>query len=208
VRGQKIDIQLTRSVEETTRDGRACWRVTNASTTPMGNSNDAFDVDRATLEPVARETTGRANIKIQYAKDRVNGQMAAGGQTMPVDVKLDAPVLGDGPAFEATLAGLPLAAGYSTTYRVFEPMTQKVRPMKLEVTGEETVSVAAGSFPALVVKVTPLDDESGGTSTVRVMKAAPHWSLRSETKLPAMMGGGQMVTELQTTSSGSATVSR
>lgn len=192
-----MSMEKTRTLEEATRDGRSCLRIVESATTPMGKVNETFDLDRATLEPVARELAGMATVKLNYGAQKVSGEMAAGGQSMAVDVNLKAPVWGDGAAFEVALAGLPLATGYKTTVRIFEPMTQKVRPMALEVTGEETAQVTAGSFPALVVSVKPLDDDPSGTSTCYVLKEGPHHLVKCTTKLPAMMGGGDMTAELK-----------
>ena len=115
---------------------------------------------------------------------------------MPIDIKLEAPVLGDGAGLELTVAGLPLKDGYATTLRVFETMTQKVRPMKLEVTGQETTRATAGEFETWILKLRPLDGEAGGGGTLHVLRSAPHYLVKSEYKLPAMMGGGTVSTEL------------
>lgn len=208
VRGQKIPMTVTRTVEEAIRDGRACWRVTSVSSGTMGVSTDVFDVDRSTLEPVARDASGMGTMKITYTQGKVSGEIGAAGRTMPIEAALEAPVLGDGPGLEVALAGMALAPGYEATFRVFEPMTQTVRPMKLQVTGKETVDVGAGSFPTLVVALVPLDDEPGGTATLHVLESAPHQMVKSQSKLPAMMGGGQVTTELRAIGAGDGAAAR
>lgn len=199
VGGRSMTIDMTRRIEAVTTQGRACWRVTDSGTSAMGEMSDAFDVDRATLEPVARQASGMGTMKFTYSNDAIQGEMGAGGQTMPVDMKLEAPVLGDGPGFEATVAALPLAAGYETTYRVFDPMTQKVRTMALRVTGEEKMSLGGSDIPTFVVAMESLDGEASGTGTLHVLQAAPHHVVKSSYKLPAAMGGGSMTAELRAT---------
>src|SRR5262249_7055328 len=113
-----------------------------------------------------------------------------------------APVFGGGGAFDAVLAGLPLADGYQATYRIFEASTQKVRLMRLKVTGTENVAVKAGSFDTWVVGVQPLDGDDAGKSTFHVMRSVPHQVVSASGKLPAMMGGGTLTTELTSTGSG------
>ena len=176
---QKIEMDVVRTLAEAKNGTRACWRVTDVSSGAMGSSTETFDLDRKTLAPVAHEAAGMGTIKVNYAPDAITGELSGGGQTIPVKVALDAPVLADGTGFEVTLAALPLATGYKTIFRVFEPLQQKVRPMQLEVTGEDNLTVAAGSFPVYVVAVTPLDGETGGTATLHVMKNAPHHVVKS-----------------------------
>src|SRR5262249_56640223 len=148
------------------------------------------------LEPIRFQTSGRATIKLAYSPKSITGEMGMGGQTTPVHQTLEAPVFAAGPAFDAVLSGLPLADGYQTTYRVFEASTQKVRPMRLKVSGAEQVSVKAGSFDTWVVEVQPLDGDDTAKATFHVPRTAPHQLVTATGKLPATMGGGTMKTEL------------
>jgi dipeptidyl aminopeptidase/acylaminoacyl peptidase len=199
--GQKLDLEVSRTVEAASLDGTDCWRITDQAKTPMGNSTDVFEADKRTLLPIHRKAEGMGSMDLRYGARAVTGSMGAGGRTMDVNVALEAPVLGDGPGLSLLLAGLPLTEGYSTTLRIFDSMTQKVRPMKLEVTGTEDTQVTAGTFPTWIVVLTPLDGDEGGTSDMRLMRDLPHHEVRSEVKLPAMMGGGSMTTELEATGS-------
>ena len=60
------------------------------------------------------------------------------------------PTARDRRSFSATL---PLAEGYSTSYRNFDVQTQKVKLMQLKVAGSEDVTVPAGTFAAHRVEV-------------------------------------------------------
>ncbi len=194
--GQKIEMTTTRTIAADAESGRELWRFVDAAKLPMGAPVDTFWVDRRTLEPVRRGAGGMGEMRLRYEPDAVTGAMGGGGQSLPVQMKLDAPVFGDGPGFEAVVAGLPLADGYAATLRIFEAAMQKVRPLKLTVTGRETAAVPAGSFEAFVVEVQPLDGEPGGGATLRVLAQPPHHVVRSEYALPPMMGGGTMTAEL------------
>ena len=44
------------------------------------------------------------------------------------------------------MAALPLAEGYSVTFRNFDMQKQKEKLLRLEVKGSESVTVAAGTF--------------------------------------------------------------
>jgi dipeptidyl aminopeptidase/acylaminoacyl peptidase len=193
---QKLNLGMNRTIERAQEGDVSCWKVTDASETPMGNSTDSFDLDAKTLAPMKRTVDGMGSISLTYSADAITGEMGAGGQTMKVDLPLTAPVMADGPGMEVAIAALPISVGYTTTLRMFEPLSQKVRAMKLEVTGKETTQVAAGSFDTYTVEITPLDDDTSGKATLNVMQSSPHHVVKSATKLPAMMGGGMMTTEL------------
>ena len=64
------------------------------------------------------------------------------------------------PASDQVIACLPLAEGYSTTFRNFDVQTQKVKLLQLSVTGKEEVKVPAGTFNALRVEISSADGGS------------------------------------------------
>ena len=70
------------------------------------------------------------------------------------------------------MAALPLAEGYSTTYRNFDLMGQKVKLRQLKVAGSEKVTVPAGAFDTWKVEITPADGGSGESTTLWVDKAS------------------------------------
>ena len=191
-----IDLKVSRAIESAEVGGRKCWNIVSTAETPMGTQTDVYLVDARTLEPLKREVNGMGTLQLTYSPTAINGEMGQAGQTVDINETLDAPVMADGPGLEVALAALPLAEGYTTTLRYFEPLTQKVRPVKLTVTGTATTKVAGGSFPTLVVELSPLDGDESGSGTLHVMAEAPHHVVKSEYKLPAMMGGGKRVSEL------------
>jgi dipeptidyl aminopeptidase/acylaminoacyl peptidase len=195
--GQKIDMDVSRVIEAANDDDRACWKITDEAKMVFGNQKDSFLVDKATLLPIRREAEGMGMMKLAYSDDAITGQMGGGGQTMDVNEKLAAPVVGDGPAFELMIAGLPLAEGYAVTVRQFDAMSQKVRPFMLKVTGKETVAVQAGSYETWVLELKSLDDDEAGSGTLHAMLEAPHHLVKGAYKLPAQMGGGIMTAELK-----------
>jgi hypothetical protein len=162
----------------------------------MGSQLDTLEVDRQSLLPVRRAASGAGTMQLHYTEETITGEMNAGGQRIPVNVRLEAPIFGSGSGVEMAIAGLPLAEGYTTTFRTFNIMTQQVRPFSLTVTGTETTDCAAGTFDSFVIQLTSLDDDQAGTATMHVLQAAPHVVLWSTTQLPATMGGGTSTTEL------------
>jgi hypothetical protein len=154
-------------------------------------------VDRATLRPVRRGAKGpAATIALRFTESTVSGTLEIATRTVPVDLALEGAVFDEGAGRDALLASLPLAEGYEGAFRVFELLTQKVRPMKVAVTGSDTVTTGAGTFETWVVSVSPLDGTEAGTATLHVTRAAPHVVVRATIRLPAMMGSGTQEVEL------------
>jgi dipeptidyl aminopeptidase/acylaminoacyl peptidase len=202
--GQEMTGTIARAVQAATLENRAVWRVIETTELPMGTMVDTFDLDRASLKPVRRGAGGAAAIAMRYTDAKLSGEIRAPGRTIPIDVDLDEPVVAGGAGRDAVIAGLPLAVGYRATVRTFDLNMGRVRPMLLEVTGTEAVECAAGAFDTFVVTLTPLDDVEGGGATLKVMTAAPHTIVHSETKLPAAAGGGMARMELTALESGSS----
>jgi dipeptidyl aminopeptidase/acylaminoacyl peptidase len=200
--GQEMVFDITRVYETGTVEGETIWRVVETTVMPMGTVVDTMELDHQMLTPIRRSLAGGASVQIQYTDSTLMGEIRAQGQTIPIDVDLEAPILASGAGTDAVIATLPLAVGYQATFRIFNLQSGQVRPMMLEVTGTETVECAAGTFETFVVKVTPLDDDEAGTGTLRVMEAAPHTIVRGEAKLPAGAGGGMANMELTATEAG------
>jgi dipeptidyl aminopeptidase/acylaminoacyl peptidase len=195
--GRSMTIDGTRVVAKESAGGRPVIRVTTTATTPMGDASDVWLLDAATLRPVSRSAKqGPATIDIRYGDREVTGSIVAGPQNIPVKVAVESPAFGDEAALEFALAAMPLATGYRTSLRTVETgMQQRVRFWSLHVAGEESVTVPAGTFDTFRVVVEPIDGEGGGAA-YSVTRQEPRIVVRTETKLPAMMGGGTAVTEL------------
>jgi dipeptidyl aminopeptidase/acylaminoacyl peptidase len=194
--GQEIAIDVTKKYEKATEGGKDVWRTTTTQTSPQGTATDIFVIDRKSFLPISRKfEQGQISAEMAYTPESVKGTINMAGQEMPVDAALEAPVFGDEAAMEIALEALPLASGYKTTMRIFELITQKSRPMLVEVTGMEDVTVPAGSFEAYKIELKPLDGEPGG-GTIFVSEKDPRCIVRGTYQLPAMVGGGTATTEL------------
>lgn len=194
--GQQIPITVTRTIEPASYQGQEVWRLIDVADTPMGTGVDTVEVDRGTLLPLRRVAGGMGTITLSYTEEAVTGEIGGMGQTVPVNVALDAPTFAGEGGLELAIAGLELEEGYETSLRVFSALERKVRPMLLVVTGTEAVDCAAGTFEAFVLEIKPLDGDDAGTATMYVMRSSPHVVIRSTIRLPAMMGGGTATTEL------------
>ena len=116
------------------------------------------------------------------------------GQEKPVNADITGPVFGDGAGAQFSLAALPLADGYSASYRKFDVQKQKETAVNLTVAGSEKVTVAAGSFDSFKVDVSPADG-SAGKSTVWIDKQSRK-PVKLTSTLP-QMGGATLTMELQ-----------
>ena len=191
--GRERTLDSTRTLTRDEHEGRPVWRI--ATTVPMGQATDVFLLDAETLQPVRRTVKqGSATVELAFSEQAITGSMQF-GQEIPIDIKLDAPVLGNDAALEAVLGALPLASGYQTAFRTFDVQTQKIRLWSFEVTGREKVETEAGSFDCFKAQLTALDGE-GGDAMLWIATETPRATVRREFQLPPAMGGGQGVEEL------------
>ncbi len=187
---KQLDAEMNRVVESIEVKKAKRLRITSTTTMPQGKQKEVFELDRNTLKPILRSVSGMADMTIHFADNAVTGNIKAGGMSVPIKKSLDAPVLGDGAGLELVIAGLPLEKDYSTTLRLFDLLTQKVRFMSLEVLGKQRTQSAAGEYETWIVSLKSLDGEKSFGATLRVMEKAPHHVVESEYKLPAALGGG------------------
>jgi dipeptidyl aminopeptidase/acylaminoacyl peptidase len=194
--GRERQFNSTRTVTAATFDDTPVWRIVEAVQVPGLSAVDTLDVDRATLVPVRRDATGGATVMLRFTDTTVTGTLEIGPQSIPVELALEGVVFGEGASRDMLLAGLPLAEEYVGSMQMLALLTQKIRPIGITVTGNETVTTSAGTFETWIVALSPLDGDESGTATLNVTRDAPHLVVRGTTKLPAMMGGGTQETEL------------
>ncbi|HYN42386.1 MAG TPA: S9 family peptidase [Thermoanaerobaculia bacterium] len=188
---QTMQISSTRVVKE---DGNA-WVVTETMKMPMGEAVDTMTVEKGTLVPVKRSIKqGPVTIELSFAGGKATGTMAMGAEPKPVSVDLGGPLFADGNTAHVSIAALPLAEGFQTTFRNFDVQKQKPALKQAKVTGAEEVKVAAGTFQAWKVELTSAEGEPGAT-TLWVDKATRK-VVKTSTTLP-QMGGAVITSELQ-----------
>ena len=91
------------------------------------------------------------------------------------------------------MGALPLAEGYTTTFRNFDLQKSKASLKQLAVTGSESVTVPGGKFDCFKVEITSADGGSDKT-TVWIAKDT-HVPVKLAAVL-ASMGGATMTAEL------------
>ena len=195
--GRPMTVDISRTIKKAKSGKRPIWRIISTSETQMGTAVDTFEIDAKTLLPVSwRARFAQVSIEMNYRENAVKGSIDAGsGSVMPVDVSLEKPVLGDGSAFEVVLPALPLKKGYKTRIDMFDSEKQEVRSMALEVVGEETVTVPAGTFETIAVEMIPVDESFGGGMYYISLKD-PRVLVRGVFQMPKEAGGGTVTSEL------------
>ena len=189
--GQNMQVSVTRVVKE---DG-GTWVVTDTAKLPMGEAVDVTTVEKGTLAPLKRTIRqGPVTVDLSFAGGKVTGTMAIGGEPKPVSVDLGGPLFADGNVTAASIASLPLAEGFETTYRNFDVQKQKPTLKRAKVTGTEEVKVAAGTFQTWKVELTSAEGDPG-SMTIWVDKATRK-VVKTSTVLP-QAGGAVATTELQ-----------
>ncbi len=165
--GQTIPIDVTHTVVA----GDGVWLVTETATMPMGTMSEESTIGKGTLIVQKRVMhQGPASVEVAFANDKAAGKMSVNGQDRPITADLGGVIFADGASTNDAIAALPLAEGYTTTFRNFDVMRQQVKPRVLKVVGSEKVTVPAGEFDAWKVSVTPAEG-TGETTTLWVNKA-------------------------------------
>jgi dipeptidyl aminopeptidase/acylaminoacyl peptidase len=182
--GQTIPMDMTRTVKEE----NGAWVVSESAQMPMGVISDSATIDKGTLLLRKRVIhQGPAVVVVQFADNKATGKMTMNGQERPITADLGGAVFADGAGAQDVVAALPLAEGYTTTFRNFDIMSQQVKPRQLKVAGSEKVTVPAGTFDAWKVEITPSDGGNGERVTIWVDKASRR-AVKTVTVIPAMNG--------------------
>ena len=189
--GQTIPMSTTQTIE----DQGGSWVITGTATLPMGDATDVTTLDKATL--VARKRSvkqGPATIELAFTGGKATGTVAMGGDPKPFSVDLGGDLFADGIATSDAIASLPLAEGYSASFRNFDIRQQKVQLKQAKVAGAESVTVPAGTFQAWKVEVTSAEGEPG-QMTIWVAKDSRK-VVKTTATIP-QMGGAVVTSELQ-----------
>ncbi len=182
--GQSIPMDITRTV----KDLNGAWVVTESSVLPMGTIQDEATIDKGTLQLRKRVIhQGPAVVEVAFADNKASGKMSMNGQDRPITADVGGALFADGAGANDVVAALPLAEGYTTSFRNFDLMSQKVQMRQLKVIGSEKVTVPAGTFDAWKVEITPADGGTGQTSTVWVDRISRR-AVKISTILPEMNG--------------------
>jgi dipeptidyl aminopeptidase/acylaminoacyl peptidase len=187
--GQQMKLKITSIVQ----DSGATWTAEEDMDTPGGTVTDKAVVEKSTLLVTKHNMQqGPVAIDLDFAGNKAVGKVSMNGQDTNVNADLGGPIFGDAAGGNQEIACLPLADGYSTTFRNFDVQSQKVKLMQLKVAGADQVTVPAGSFSAWRVEVTSAD---GGADKKTVWVAKDTHKVVKVTAVLASMGGATITEE-------------
>ena len=188
--GQEMALKLATEI----KDENGSWTAIDTMETPMGIGVDTAVLDKETLILRTRSLKqGPMTANFDFAGDKAAGAIHMGGKDNPVSVDLGGPLFADGPGAPQAIGALPLADGYSTTYRNFDPQKQKSKLIQLTVAGGESVTVPAGTFDAYKVELTSAD---GGPDKMTLWIAKDSRKAVKLAAVLAQMGGATLTAEL------------
>jgi dipeptidyl aminopeptidase/acylaminoacyl peptidase len=144
--GQQIPLTLSTTIKEE----NGAWSATDIVETPQGQMSDSAVLEKGTLV-LRKRTAQQGPVTVNIAVDNNNkatGTMSMNGQDKPISVDLGGPLFADAAGSDQAIACLPLAEGYTTTFRNFDLRRQKEKLLQLKVVGVESVTVPAGTFDA------------------------------------------------------------
>jgi hypothetical protein len=186
--------KMSLKVSTTIQDGGSSWTAVDEMETPQGTMTDTATIEKASLILRKRSVKqGPVVIDVDFAGDKAAGKMSMNGQDRPIAADLGGPLFADAAGADQVIASLPLAVGYTTTFRNFDIQTQKVKLQQLNVAGIETVTVPAGKFEAFRVEVSSAD---GGTDKKTIWVAKDSHKVVKGSAVMASMGGAVMTQEL------------
>jgi dipeptidyl aminopeptidase/acylaminoacyl peptidase len=188
--GQTMNLKVSTVIA----DGGSSWTATDTMETPQGNAVDVATIQKSSLILQSRKVTqGPVAIDVDFSADKAAGKMSMNGQDRAIAADLGGPIWGDAAGGDQVIATLPLAVGYTTTFRNFDIQSQKVKLFQLSVPAEESVTVAAGTFNTFRVEIVAAD---GGGDKKTLWVAKDSRKVVKASAVVAAMGGAVLTQEL------------
>jgi len=187
--GQHMALKVSTAIVEE----NGAWRATATTETQMGTAIDSVVLYKDSL--IVRKRTvqqGETTIDLDFAGGKADGTVSVNGHAHPVSIDIGGAAFGDSNGAPQAMGCLPLAEGYTTTFRSVDLSKQKVELMELKVTGSETVTVPAGAFETFKVELT----EADGSDKSTLWFAKDSRRLVKMSSVVSEMGGATLTTEL------------
>jgi dipeptidyl aminopeptidase/acylaminoacyl peptidase len=192
--GQKMEMELNRNISETELEGKKVYSIVDQSKGIMGGTDSLF-IDIKTLLPLKRLLKqGMADIKIFFGNNIIEGNISAGPQQIPINVKVESPVLTDGTGTEIAISSLNLKENMNFVIQQFDIQTSKLKKLNVNVIGIEKTELNDKTYSTIKVELKP--EENGQGSTILWIDSQARKVIKSQISLPALMGGGKVYYEI------------
>jgi len=157
IQGQEIPLTLKTDIKEE----NGAWTVNETAQTPQGPIVDISTIEKGSLLLKRRWIQqGPMTIEMDVAPNQLTGKTTMNGQVTPLAVDPGGALFADGAGTYEVIASLPLADGYSLSFRNFDLNKQKPQMKQLKVIGTESVTVPAGTFDAYKVEIFAADNDA------------------------------------------------
>lgn len=186
--------QMAVNVSSTIESGPDGWIATEVVESAMGKGTDITTLEKGTLLVRKRSIQqGPVSVALDFSGNKASGTMNVNGQERPIAKDLGGPIFADAAGAQQSIACLPLAEGYTATFRNFDVQRQKEKLLQLKVAGVESVTVPAGTFDAYRVEISSAD---GGNDKMTLWVAKDSRKAVKITAVLAEMGGATLLQEL------------
>jgi len=157
IQGQEIPLTLKTDIKEE----NGAWTVNETAQTPQGPIIDISTIEKGSLLLKRRWIQqGPMTIELDVAPNQLTGKTTMNGQVTPLAIDPGGALFADGAGAFEVIASLPLANGYSLSFRNFDLNKQKPQIKQLKVIGTESVTVPAGTFDAYKVEIFATDNDA------------------------------------------------
>ncbi|HEU4767270.1 MAG TPA: alpha/beta fold hydrolase [Pyrinomonadaceae bacterium] len=157
IAGQQIPLTLKTDIKEE----NGAWTVNETALTPQGEIVDISTIEKGSLLLKRRQIKqGPMTIEINVTPNKLSGTTVMNGSPTPIDVDPGGALFADGAGSFEVIASLPLADGYSLSFRNFDIQKQKPQIKQLKVVGTESVTVPAGTFDAYKLEIVSAENEA------------------------------------------------
>jgi dienelactone hydrolase len=155
--GQSIPLTMKSVIKEE----NGSWTVTDTALTPQGELSDVSIIEKGSLLLKRRVINqGPLTMEINVAPNQLTGSTTMNGKSTPLAIDPGGALFADGAGAFDVLASLPLADGYTVSFRNFDVQKQKPQIKQMKVAGTESVTVPAGTFDAYKLEIVDTANEA------------------------------------------------